>query len=456
MQTRLESTDEQFESILNQAIAAVKGKDMAGARRWLGKAIRMRPGDTRTWFWLSEITEESEEKRTLLERAVAADPANSAARRNLVYLSEKLDKTRLLAEGQSPVSQQLSEPVQASTQNFSCPSCGGHLAFSTASNSMDCPYCGYVRAVSCRGIVDAEELLIDFVLPTSRAHRWSGSQQQVSCQNCGALTLLPPGQRSDQCPYCGSNRMNVSTEQIELIDPQAILLMKINRQQAMAKIQDWLGNGLLVPDNLHQDAEKIFLRPAYYPFWTFNGTLELPWRCEINEGNDRWVQRSGTEYKFFDDILIPGMHALTGQDMDAVQPFNLADLVEFSPEYLAGWPALNYDQALADASLDARQKVIKEMRTQLSFQIETGREKRNIDTGAGKWSGMTFKHILLPLWVGTYEYKRKNYRVLINGQTGKISGSKPRDYIKLVLYMVLFITAVAVALYMLFWLAKQG
>ena len=44
---------------------------------------------------------------------------------------------------------------------------------------------------------------------------------------------------------------------------------------------------------------------------------------------------------------------------------------------------------------------------------------------------MTFKLVLLPLWVGVYSYQGKQYRVWINGQTGKVSGSRPRNYFKL-------------------------
>jgi hypothetical protein len=43
---------------------------------------------------------------------------------------------------------------------------------------------------------------------------------------------------------------------------------------------------------------------------------------------------------------------------------------------------------------------------------------------------MTYKHILLPLWVGNYRYQGKVYRVIINGQTGKVNGQKPQDRLK--------------------------
>ena len=74
-------------------------------------------------------------------------------------------------------------------------------------------------------------------------------------------------------------------------------------------------------------------------------------------------------------------------------------------------------------------------------------------TGAGQWSGITFKHLLLPLWTGTYRYQGKEYRLMINGQMGKVAGKKPRDNVKVgivtaggVLLTLLLILALAVVI----------
>ena len=456
MRTRLDRSTEHFERLVNLGVAAVKGKDMARARLWLEKASRMRPGDTRPWLWLSATTDEIDEKRTFLEKAVAADPSNTAARRGLVLLSEQFDQDRLMLEGESLKKKTSTQPVHSTTQEYTCPSCGAQVIFNNQVSSLICSHCGYSSKVTVHDLTETAEQPIDFILPTTRAHLWAQSQQKLSCQNCGAISLNPPNQLSGQCPYCGSNRTAVSEEQIDLVDPNAILLMQVDENKVNHIINQWLGSGLLVPDNLKKDAANLHIRPAYYPFWTFDGTLEIPWRCEVNMGtnkNPRWIQRSGTEFKFFDDILVSGLSAITINEINTLQPFDLGKLVEFSPEYLAGWGALNYDQTLADASLDAREKVVKDLRSELYTKIEPGHEKRALDYGAGKWSGLTFKHILLPLWVGSYQYRKQTYRLLVNGQTGKVTGGKPRDYIKFALYLVMGFIIVAVALFMLFWLA---
>jgi len=102
----------------------------------------------------------------------------------------------------------------------------------------------------------------------------------------------------------------------------------------------------------------------------------------------------------------------------------------FSPDYLAGWVALTYDQPLADASLKAREKVIRKVQASLPNSVEQNHPKRNFSIGAGKWSGLTYKLALLPIYIGNYPFQGKRFRLLVNGQTGKVGGDKPVDTLK--------------------------
>jgi hypothetical protein len=38
---------------------------------------------------------------------------------------------------------------------------------------------------------------------------------------------------------------------------------------------------------------------------------------------------------------------------------------------------------------------------------------------------ITFKHILLPIYISAYRYNNKLYRFLVNGATGKVKGERP-------------------------------
>ncbi len=425
--------EQQYESLVQAGIAAVKGGDKEQGFSLLSKASQMKPGDARPWLWLSATTNDLQEQRNYLEYALAADPNNGAARQGLVLLSEQLDKSRLLKEGEGIEARRPEEPEAAtSVQVFSCPKCGGHMSYNLE-QQLVCEYCGYAEAVEENHTADEAEQVLDFVLPTSRGHRWSEAQQHLVCSRCGAMSLLATGVTATECPYCGSHQLVTSEEISELIDPNVIAPAKLSEKDAADKIREWLGRGWFAPDDLRKLAQSSALRPAYYPFWTFDGTLHLKWLCEVNEGSGdspNWVPRNGVELEMFDDVLVPGIKSLLKENLSQLEPFHLKELVEFDPSYLAGWTALAYDHPLADASLIARQKVVRKLRSQLYSRVQPGDQKRNLKSSGVDWSGMTFKYILLPLWMGSYQYQGNNYRIMINGHTGKVSGKKPVDMVK--------------------------
>jgi DNA-directed RNA polymerase subunit RPC12/RpoP len=429
----------EFEQHIQDAITAIKNGDKSLAKRLLEQALLMNNTDARVWVWLSATTDDLQERRSYLERAVATDPSNATAKRGLMMLSEKLDKTRLIPEGEAFVPQGTPTPENAETKTYICPNCGAKISFDIHEIHLVCQFCGYTHKVDESVISDSSEQVLDVVLPTTTAHRWAESQARVTCEQCGVVIILPTGQTADSCPYCASNRFISSASLMELIDPQMIGLFKVDPGNAAKSIKTWLGKGMLSPDDLAAQHSGMQLHPAYYPFWVFEGTLEIPWFCDVNVGSGKaavWEAHTGSQFEMFENVLIPGLRKISKSDLAGIEPFILNDLVDFSPDYLAGWVALTYDQPLADASLLAREKVIQKVRSTLAGLVEPNRQKRNFSIGAGKWSGLTYKLALLPIYIGNYPFQGKRYRLLINGQTGKVHGDKPVDTLKTAMIII--------------------
>jgi len=42
-----------------------------------------------------------------------------------------------------------------------------------------------------------------------------------------------------------------------------------------------------------------------------------------------------------------------------------------------------------------------------------------------RYSGITFKHLLLPVYAGAYRFNRKVFQLVINGRSGEIHGDRP-------------------------------
>ena len=180
--------------------------------------------------------------------------------------------------------------------------------------------------------------------------------------------------------------------------------------------------------------------------------MEVPWFCDVNVGTSKlpqWEAHSGSQFENFKDVVIPGLRKLSPTDLAGIDPFNIDELVEFSPDYLAGWVALTYDNPLSDASLKAREKIVKKVQRTIASLVEPNHPKRNFSTGAGKWSGLTYKLALLPIYIGNYPFQGKRYRLMVNGQTGKVSGKKPLDNIKTAMFAVAGVFVLVVILVIL-------
>lgn len=453
----LDYDDEQFERTVAAGIAAVKGNDKLQARSLLFKAAGMKPSDPRPWLWLSAVSEDTAEQIDFLEHAVSADPGNAAARRKLALLTGKLDAQQVVPEGETvaPRNPQEPEPAQA-VETYLCAQCGGHLTFDSIQQALVCEFCGATRQIASSYRAEEAEQPLDFTLFTTRGHRWAEAEHILSCQRCGAGWLLPAAQTAGECPYCGSRQVIASAESQELVAPQVIAPAALDRSQVERAVRDWLGQGWFIPDDLRKLARSSALRPAYYPFWTFDGTLELRWSAQVNEGSQRmpvWRTHSGAELEMFDDELVSGFKGLEEKALAGALPFRLKELVEFKPEYLAGWTALTYNRSLSDATLLAREQVARRLRRSLNDRVLVGVEHQHLQSGATNWMAMSYKLALLPLWVGSFHYKGREYRLIVNGQTGKVGGQKPTDWVKVFAFIASALLTMGVVALLLWLLA---
>ena len=60
------------------------------------------------------------------------------------------------------------------------------------------------------------------------------------------------------------------------------------------------------------------------------------------------------------------------------------------------------------------------------------------------YSRRTFKHVLVPVWVLSYNYGARAFQVIVNGYTGRIAGKYPYSVWKIVLLVILALIALGV------------
>jgi hypothetical protein len=75
-----------------------------------------------------------------------------------------------------------------------------------------------------------------------------------------------------------------------------------------------------------------------------------------------------------------------------------------------------------------------------SILRDIGGDHQRIHSSRTSYEDITFKHLLLPVWISAYLFNRKTYRFLVNGRTGEVQGERPWSWVKILL-LFLFILA---------------
>src|SRR5262249_32915287 len=60
--------------------------------------------------------------------------------------------------------------------------------------------------------------------------------------------------------------------------------------------------------------------------------------------------------------------------------------------------------------------------------------------------GVTFKHVVLPVWLAPYRYRQQTYQILVNGRNGRVCGTRPYSWIKIALFVLVILSVLGIVL----------
>ena len=391
--------------LLVRGIAAAKDGAKDEARFYLEWALRQSPSSEqciKAWLWLSEISDDPAEKREYLGQVLLVDPPNAVARREMAILDGRLDPAEIVDPDNIPVTAP-GVSQSARSQQFACPHCGGRMVFTPDGRSLTCEYCSQreqSKALEGDGSVDEQDFIL--ALAKVKGHMRPTATRCFRCRDCGASFLLGPKRLSFTCPYCASVYVIEQTEMRELVPPEGVIPFALMQDQARGATLGWLAT-----EGLNVSLQADSISGVYLPMWTFD--------IDVARKDRRSVA---------DDVLVPAGSALSRIMVEAARDFSLSNLRPYDLGYLADWPAETYDISVADASIKARAKVRTQVARQAGGRIE------EFGPSVLRLSILSFKLILVPLWILHYRYEGEQYTIVVNGQTGMVWGEKPLSGIR--------------------------
>jgi Zn finger protein HypA/HybF involved in hydrogenase expression len=360
-------------------------------------------------------------------------------------------------------------------QKFSCPACGAEAQWNPGKQSLICPYCGTTSPAQIELTATGEEVIKEHDLAAALRsipddkRGWQAQKTSVRCQSCQAISVFDPERVAQRCDFCGSSALVPYEEIKEAFRPESLLPMKLSEPQVREEIRRWYGSRFWAPNKLKRKAMTDQVRGLYIPYWTFDAQVHAEWTAEsgdyyyetesYTDANGRrqtrqvqkirWYPSSGELDHFFNDELVSASRGVDAGMLRKVEPFPTSELAPYKPGFLSGWVVERYQIDLLAAAKRAREQMDSELRSLCAAQVP-GDTHRNLKVYPN-YSGQTFKHILVPLWLLTYAYGRKIYQVVINGYTGAIAGKHPLSWVKITIAVLLGLAGAAIVL----WLSNK-
>ena len=356
-------------------------------------------------------------------------------------------------------------------QEFKCPSCDGAIEFDSTLQKMKCPYCDAEFEMDALQAYQDELNATpqeNMTWDTSAGSEWTEGETEglrvYTCNTCGGEIVADETTGASECPFCG-NPVIMTGQFAGALKPDLVIPFKVDKKAAIAKLQEHYKGKLLLPKVFKDQNHIKEVKGLYVPVWLFDTDADAHVRYKATRtrtwSDSQYNYTETTHYAVtraggigFENVPVDGSTKMDDTLMESIEPFNIADAVDFQTAYLSGYLADKYDVD-AEASIDRANQRIKQS-TEDAFRstvqgytsVVPVSSTINLQNGRARYA-------LYPVWILNTQWNGQKFTFGINGQTGKIAGDLPMDKGKFWTWFLGVaggVTAAAFALSYLFWL----
>jgi Zn finger protein HypA/HybF involved in hydrogenase expression len=351
---------------------------------------------------------------------------------------------------------------------FKCSGCSAPMAYDAATGGLKCPYCGIAQRISCPVGGQVRELPLDEYLGgPANGHLTKVTQEalEVSCAGCGSTVQFQPPEVAGNCPFCAAPIVAQPKSADPEIAPNGLLPFGLEKQAATTSIRTWLASRWFAPGALKNLARPEGIHGVYVPFWTYDAQSMSAYSGERGDyyyetryvtvrnargemvqqaqqvRHTRWSPAAGDVANTFDDVLVPASRSINERRLRELAPWDFESACAYEPAYLAGFKAQRYQVTVDEGFETAKEMMNESIRHSVAGAI--GGDEQRIHSVDTHWSGLTFKHMLLPVWVGAYRFQGKVFQLTVNARTGEVQGERPYSAVKIALAVLAALVVVA-------------
>lgn len=354
---------------------------------------------------------------------------------------------------------------------FPCGNCGASLRFEPGVGRLSCSSCHTQNDLPAFNDTDVarahEELDYRAALRQQEGNEPTLEALLVECPQCGAQTRFDPNVVASVCAFCATPLVSVKVQTGRQIQPRALVAFALEPAAAQTLFRKWIAGRWFAPNALKKTVNNVEgVRGVYVPCWTFDAKTSSDYdgqrgdnrtvyetRRDAN-GNDVTVSRTVTDWHGvsghvevnFDDVLVSASNSIPEHLASVLQSWDISTLVPFSDDFVAGFTVEAYQLALQPGFEKAQETFNAGIDSAIRGDI--GGDEQRVGSVNVNYGAVSFKHILLPVWICSYLFGGKSWRVVVNGQSGAVKGDRPYSIWKIA-FATLFVVTIIVSIYSL-------
>ena len=361
----------------------------------------------------------------------------------------------------------------AALQQYKCPCCGGGIEFDAGSQNVKCPFCGTEfevdTLISYASEIDSQQQ-DDIQWQSQPEQVWQEGEGEYEglvtyiCNSCGGEVVGDQNTAATSCPFCG-NPVIVSGKLSGSLKPDYVIPFKMNKEQAKQALRDYYKGKKFLPKAFKDENHIDEIKGIYVPFWLFDADANADVRYKattvrswttgdkiFTETSYYSVTRGGVIS--FERVPVDGSSKIDNNLMEAIEPYDFSEAVDFHTAYLSGFLADKYDEDSTQTVERANQRIKKTTEDAFASTV-TGYVSVIPEHSSVQMDNGVAKYALYPVWMLNTTWGGQKYTFAMNGQTGKLRGDLPLDkgaYRKWLFLLTLIIGAAVMGLTFLFWL----
>lgn len=243
--------------------------------------------------------------------------------------------------------------------------------------------------------------------------------QVIQCDACGGSVVFDASRQAARCLFCGSVAVHAEDGGETVLVPDAMLPFELSLDAADDRFRRWARSSWWHAAPLRR--LSIELHALLLPVWRFDASLETHWAGLVSASTRSGARpRAGVEHAQL-TARVPASMGLCEAELRALQPFREGSEVRFDPALPHEVPALT-ERAAAEVARGLLQAEHRE-RIVRAHRLGRCRSSSLVRVREARLS-------MVPIYIGSFRYRDRPWRFVVNGQTGSVTGRAPLDRLK--------------------------